>query len=118
MSIRRAEANDINAIMNLSDKYIGEGFYTFEYLSGIIDNPDEFLFVYDLEDAGVIAFLYFFTDTLANACKRIHVPESADILKNIDNNMKVCVFKTTCIDKDYRNKYIMTDFLDAALNDI
>jgi hypothetical protein len=109
--IRQATAKDLIAIKKMTDEYIGVDFYTMSYLEKIYNTDDNFIYVYTNDEDEAVAYLYFFISTLQEALEVIHASKEYSRFDDMETDSKVCVYKTTCTDKAYRNRGLLTSFL-------
>lgn len=109
--IREAMDRDLIIIKKMTDAYIGADFYTMSFLKEIYNSEDKFLYVYANDRDETVAYFYIFISSLQEALKVLNVPYELLGADGIQSDGRVGVYKTSCTEKDYRNKGIFTSFL-------
>jgi hypothetical protein len=108
--IRQATAKDLIAIKKMTDEYIGVDFYTMSRLKKIYNTDDNFLYVYTNDEGEAVAYFYVFISTLQEALEVIHAPKEYSWFDDMETDSKVGVYKTSCTEKEYRNRGVFTYF--------
>lgn len=107
MSIRPAKYEDLTYIKNMCDKYIGENYYTEEYLDRAFRDDAHFFTVYAGDNDVPAAFIYMFVTSFSDAADNLKIPCGIPELAGIPGNQRVGVFKTTCTEEEYRRQGIL-----------
>ncbi|MDD3338825.1 MAG: hypothetical protein PHS82_08230 [Lachnospiraceae bacterium] len=112
--IREAREQDVIKIKQLTDENISVNFYTLSFLRTIIDDPKQYLLVYENEEKEIVAYLYMFCASLQEALTILHIPVELLVSNGVLPETKIVVFKTTCTHKKYRSRGILTSLIDYA----
>lgn len=115
--IREARLDDLIRVKQMTDAYISRDFYSLSYLEDILRDENQYLFVYTDEKDEAVAYLYMFDATLREALGVLHISYDIAQPRERDLDARVGVYKTTCTEKDYRGKGILTSFL-AYVEDV
>lgn len=118
-NIREARIEDLPYVKRLTDENISEDFYTIEYLEEVLKDPHQHMYVY-LPDQNIpVAYIYIFYTSFGRARSILNLPQDIVYLDELSEQDIVCVYKTTCTDKVYRQKGIHSAFvkyLDETLD--
>lgn len=109
--IRAVRFDELPRVKELTDKYIGDNFYTIDYLEHVYYADKKDIYVCTDHQDYPVAFFYIFSASLKEALEVLNIAYEESGLEMYDENMRVGVYKTSCTDEAYRGRGIFRMFL-------